>query len=45
MCQVNEEDDEAFEALKSATNKWVKIRFYSCLESESFLEQQLVENV
>ncbi len=27
MCQVNEEDDEAFQALKSAANKWVKIRF------------------
>jgi hypothetical protein len=25
MCQVNEEDDEAFQALKSSANKSVKI--------------------
>ena len=25
MCQVNEEDEEAFQALKAATNKWVRI--------------------
>ncbi len=45
MCQVNEEDDEAFQALKSAANKWVKIRFLKSEYSKSFAEHQLVENV
>ncbi len=36
MCQVNEEDEEAFQALKSATNKLVKIRFLFLFEKLIF---------
>ena len=46
MCQVNDEDDEAFQALKAAAaNKWVRIRMKICLSHQSFLEQRSVENV